>query len=472
MGERIVPQAVFLPVRELGRLLKAKEASSVEITEVFLDRLERLGPAYNAVVTVTRERALRQARAADSEIAAGRYRGPLHGIPYGAKDLLATSGGIPTTWGAAPFRDQTFDYDATAVRKLEEAGAVLVAKLSMVELAGGMGYRQPNASLTGPSINPWDRDRWSGGSSSGSGSSVCAGLVPFAIGSETWGSILSPAANCGVAGLRPTYGRVSRFGAMALCWTLDKLGPLGLTADDCGIILEAIAGRDERDPTTTDRPFHYSDSPPAGKKFKLGVLKDVTEGVEDAVRMNFERALATLDEVATVEEVELPDLPYEAITRIILNAESASAFDEFTESGRASGLTAPEDRYGPYARNTVLARDYLKALRVRGKVAKAADEVLSGFDALVAPTRSGVASPLDREFRGAISGTARDVMGAAGNAAGLPAVSVPSGFSDDGLPTAIQFMGRAYAENSVLAVARAYQSITNWHTRHPEDIGA
>ena len=460
-------EVVFLTVRELGRLLKAKEISSVELTEIFLDRLERLGPTYNAVITVTHERAMKQARAADSEIAAGRYRGPLHGIPYGAKDLLATSDGIPTTWGAVPFRDQKFDYDATVVRKLEEAGAVLAAKLSMVELAGGMGYRQPNASLAGPGINPWDRNTWSGGSSSGSGSAVCAGLVPFAIGSETWGSILSPAGNCGVAGLRPTYGRVSRFGAMALCWTLDKLGPLALTADDCGLVLEAIAGRDEDDPTTTDRAYHYYDSPSSGR-FKLGVLKDVTEGVDDAVRTNFERALAQLEEIAIFEEVELPDLPYEAITRTILSAESSSAFDEFTESGRASELTAPEDHFGPYARNAVLARDYLKALRLRGVVAKAADEVLSKFDALVAPTRSGVASPLDKEFRGAISGTARDVMGAVGNSAGLPAVSVPSGFSDDGLPTGIQFMGRAYAENGVLAVARAYQATTDWHTQHPD----
>ena len=466
----MAPEVVFASIRELSGLLQSRKVSSVELTETFLGRLERLGPTYNAVVTVTRERALEQARRADSEIEAGRYKGPLHGIPYGAKDLLATSGGIPTTWGAAPFRHQTFDYDATVVRKLEEAGAVLAAKLAMVELAGGMGYRQPNASLTGPGINPWDRHRWSGGSSSGSGSAVSAGLVPFAIGSETWGSILSPAGNCGVAGLRPTYGRVSRYGAMALCWTLDKLGPLGLTADDCGLVLEAIAGHDENDPTTSDRPFRYDGPRPSSRKFKLGVLKDVAAGVEDAVRANFERALGQLEDVATVDEVELPDLPYEAITRTILMAESASAFDEFIESGRAAELTAPEDRFGPYARTAVLAKDYLKALRLRGVVAKAADGVLSGFDALVAPTRAGVASPLDQEFRGAVRGTVRDVMGAVGNAAGLPAISVPSGFSDEGLPTGIQFMGRAYEENAILAVAREYQATTDWHTRHPEVV--
>ncbi|MBI4197919.1 MAG: amidase, partial [Chloroflexi bacterium] len=272
-------QLVFLPVRQLSELVRTRRVSPVELAEGFLERLEELGPRYNAVVTVTRERAMRQARHAEAEIRARVYRGPLHGIPYGAKDLLATSEGIPTTWGAAPFRQQTFEEDATVVRRLEEAGAVLAAKLSMVELAGGMGYRQPNASFTGPGITPWGANAWSGGSSSGSGASVAAGLVPFAIGSETWGSILSPANNCGVAGLRPTYGRVSRHGAMALSWTLDKLGPLGLTADDCGLVLEAIAGYDAKDPSTAQRSFRY-DVPTGrvapGRRFRLGVLKAVT----------------------------------------------------------------------------------------------------------------------------------------------------------------------------------------------------
>jgi aspartyl-tRNA(Asn)/glutamyl-tRNA(Gln) amidotransferase subunit A len=457
---------VFLPIRQLGELVRDKQASPVELAQAFLERLETLGPRYNAVVTVTRERAMQQARRAEREILSGRYRGPLHGIPYGAKDLLATSGGIPTTWGAAPFRGQTFDYDATVIKRLEDAGAVLCAKLAMVELAGGMGYRQPSASFTGPGINPWDANTWSGGSSSGSGSAVSAGLVPFAIGSETWGSILSPANNCGVAGLRPTYGRVSRYGAMALCWTLDKLGPLCLTADDCGLVLEAIAGQDPNDPTTTERPFRYDASPPE-RRFRLGVLKGVTDGAEDAVRANFEQALKTLEQVADIEEVELPSLPYEAVTRTILFAEISSSFDDFIEDGRASELTAPEDHYGPYARTAVLAKDYIKALRLRGVVARAADELLARYDALAAPARPTVASPLGQEFRGAIRGTARDIMGAVGNGAGLPAVSVPSGFSEKGLPTGIQLMGRAYEENAVLSAARAYQSLTDWHTRHP-----
>ena len=280
---------VFMSVRRLGRLVRHREVSPVELAELFLDRLERLGPDYNAVVTVTGERAMRQARRAEREIAAGRYRGPLHGIPYGVKDLLATSGGIPTTWGAAPLRDQVFDHDATVIERLEAAGAVLVAKLAMVELAGGGGYWQPNASFTGPCQNPWDPTKWSGGSSSGSGAATAAGLAPFAIGSETMGSIMSPSGNCGVSGLRPTYGRVSRYGAMALSWTLDKLGPMCLTADDCGLVLEAISGRDPKDPTTAHRTFGYDDSDAPGRRFRLGVVKNVAEHVDQATRSNFDR---------------------------------------------------------------------------------------------------------------------------------------------------------------------------------------
>jgi aspartyl-tRNA(Asn)/glutamyl-tRNA(Gln) amidotransferase subunit A len=459
----IAEDVVFRPVRQLAEAVRARRLSPVALAETFLDRLERLGPRYNAVVTVTRARALEQAGRAEREIAAGRYRGPLHGIPYGAKDLLATSGGIPTTWGAAPFKDRVLDFDATAIVKLEEAGAVLCAKLAMVELAGGMGYRQPNAAFTGPGINPWSLDSWSGGSSSGSGSAVAAGLLPFAIGSETWGSILSPAGNCGISGLRPTYGRVSRHGAMALCWTLDKLGPLALTADDCGLVLEAIAGRDPADPTTVDRIFRHERAAAGARRFRFGVLRGVTEGCEDAVRENFERSLDVLKEVA------LPDLPYDDITRTILYAEAASAFEDLIESGGIAGLTAPEDHYSPYARDAILAKDYVKALRLRGVMAREVDGVLARLDALVAPGRSTVAALLGGEIRSVIRGNVRDVMGAVGNGAGLPAVAVPNGFGARGLPTSLQFMGRAWEEGVVLAAAHAYQSATDWHQRHPPE---
>ena len=448
-------------------MIRAGAVSPVQLAETFLHRLETLGPRYNAVVTLTRERAMDQARRAERELAAGRDFGPLHGIPYGAKDLLATSGGIPTSWGAAPLKDQRFDEDATVIRKLEAAGAVLCAKLAMVELAGGMGYRQPHASFTGPGINPWNLDAWSGGSSSGSGSAVSAGLVPFAIGSETWGSILGPAGYCGIAGLRPSYGRVSRHGAMALCWTLDKLGPIALTADDCGLVLDAIAGPDAADATTTAQPFHYAGGDAAPQRFRFGVLENVSAGCDEAVRANFEASLEVLRGIGTVEEVHLPDLPWEVITRTILHVEAASAFEELIESGAIAGLTAPEDHYTAYARDAILAKDYMKALRLRRVMAREADALLRRFDALVAPGRPTVAPPLDRDFRSALGGSAPDVMGAVGNGAGLPAVIVPNGFGDRGLPTSLQLMGRAWEENTILAAACAYQSLTDWHHRHP-----
>jgi len=462
-------KAVFLSVREVGELVRTQQVSPVELAETFLDRLQTLGPDYNAVVTVTRDRALEEARTAEREIASGEYKGVLHGVPYGVKDLLATSGGIATSWGAAPLRDQTFDYDATVVTRLSNTGAVLVAKLAMVELAGGMGYRQPNASFTGPCKTPWDRDRWAGGSSSGSGAAVAAGLVPFAIGSETRGSILSPANNCGVAGLRPTYGRVSRYGAMALAWSLDKLGPICLTADDCGLVLDAIAGPDANDPSTSDRPYVYE--PHSGeRRFRLGVLADAAEGVEDAVRDNLMKALGVLETIADVEEVRLPDLPYNAVAATISVAEASSSLENLVDNDKASELTAPEDRYGPYGRTAVLARDYLKALRLRGVIGREADDVLSRVDALVGPTMGTVASRLDTTFRGGGERTYSDVLGAVGNVAGLPSISVPSGFSNEGLPTGIQFVGRAYDENTVLALATAYQSLTDWHQRHPVNL--
>ena len=457
-------EVLWRPVRELGELLRSRKVRAVELAELYLDRLERIGPRYNAVVTVMRDHALGQARRADAEIASGRWRGPLHGIPYGAKDLLATAG-APTTWGAAPYREQHFDFDATVIRKLEVAGAVLCAKLAMIELAGGMGYRQPNASFTGPCINPWAPDAWSGGSSSGSGAAVASGLVPFAIGSETWGSILSPAGYCGLAGLRPTYGRVSRHGAMALCWTLDKLGPLALTADDCGLVLSAIAGPDPADPTASDRVYRYDAA--ERRSFRFGVLRDATDGCEEAVVKNFQRSLETLRTMGSVEEVTLPDLPWEQTTRIILQVEAASAFEDLIESGGITGLTAPEVHFIPYARDTILAKDYVKAMRVRGLMAREADRVLARYDALVAPGRLNEAPVLGQDFRSAITATARDVMGAVGNGAGLPAVCVPNGMGARGLPTSLQFLSRAWEVNAALAAARAYQAMTDWHTRHP-----
>ena len=458
---------LYAPVRELGALLRSREVSPVELAELALDRLERHGPALNAVVTVTRERALREARRAEEEIARGEHRGPLHGVPYGAKDLLATAEGVPTTWGAAPFASQTFARDAAVVRRLEEAGAVLCAKLAMIELAGGMGYRQPNAAFTGPPRNPWDASRWTGGSSSGSGAAVAAGLVPFAIGSETWGSIIGPAGFCGVAGLRPTFGRVSRAGAMALSWSLDKLGPLALTADDAGLVLASIAGPDGEDASCIRAPWTYDAAPVGGRRLRIGVVRASLGSASDEVRANFERSLAELAEFADVEEASLPDLPYIAAGQTVLGAEAASAFEEFLREGRADELTAPEDAYMWRARFAIPAVDYLRALRLRSVMAPAVDDAMRPYDALVAPSRPVVATPID----GATPNTqASDVVGAAGNLLGLPAITVPNGLAS-GLPTGLLFLGRTGDENGILAAARAYQSRTEWASLRPPGWG-
>jgi aspartyl-tRNA(Asn)/glutamyl-tRNA(Gln) amidotransferase subunit A len=278
--EAVSEDILYGSIREQAKLIRAKKLSPVALTEAYLDRLEKLGPKLGAVVTITQDLARKEAAQAEKEIKDGKYKGPLHGIPYGVKDLLATDG-IPTTWGAEPYKDQVFDYDATVVKKLREAGAVLVAKLAMVELAGGFGYNNADASFTGPGRTPWNIDYWSGGSSSGPGAATAAALVSFSIGSETSGSIITPSAYCGVSGLRPTYGRVSRHGAMALCWTLDKLGPMCRCADDCGLVLAAIAGEDPLDPTAVNKPFTYPEPMKENApKFKIGVLKGSAMNVQ------------------------------------------------------------------------------------------------------------------------------------------------------------------------------------------------
>ena len=461
--------AVFLPVRELAERVRTRQVSPVALTRLFLDRLERLGPQYNAVVTLTADLAEPQAQEAEREIAAGRYRGPLHGIPYGLKDVFATEG-YATTWGAGPLRDQRFDYDATIVRRLRDAGAVLAAKMALVELAGGTGYRRADASFTGPGLNPWDPGTWSGGSSSGSGSAVAAGLVPFAIGTETWGSIMGPSTNCGVSGLRPTFGRVSRHGGMPLTYGMDKPGPMCLTADDCGLVLDAVAGHDERDEATTTRPYEYRPYRPERGRFRLGIPKGVPDGAQPGVQDRFREALAVLAEVADVEVVELPDLPYAEVSTAIFLAESASVMEEIIDSGITAGLTAPEARCGIYPRTTMLATDYLRALRLRRTIAVAADRLLERYDALLSPTRPTVAPPADRPWVKKPGERVADPLGAFGSCVGLPAISVPMGFTEDGLPAGLQILGRAYDENVVLAVASAYQELTDWHSRHPSDL--
>jgi aspartyl-tRNA(Asn)/glutamyl-tRNA(Gln) amidotransferase subunit A len=455
---------IFAPIPVLGAKLRSGDVSAVELAKFFLDRLETHGPKYNCVVTATRALALEQAAKADAELKAGRDRGPLHGIPYGAKDLLATKG-IPTTWGCAPYKDRVIDRDAAVVRKLRDAGAVLVAKLSMVEVAGGMGYRQANASLTGPGRNPWKPSQWSGGSSSGSGSAVAAGLVPFAIGTETWGSITTPSSYCGLTGLRPTYGRVSRAGAMALSWTLDKIGPMCHTAHDCGLVLDAIAGPDPDDLSASERPYAYPPADAPGRPWRLAVLKDGVANSQPEVKANFQRALDALKALGTVEEVELPDLPFGAVASTVLAAEKASAFEEMVESGVVAGLTAPEDRTGGFAVQSVLATDYLRAQRVRSRLCRELDAWLAPFDAVLTVPTADSAPTADGPWGGSY---AHKSMGGPGNVCGTPALVVPTGLTKDGLPTALQLDGRAYSENRLLALAVAFQNATAWHDAHPE----
>jgi len=460
----------FLSIAELGTLLRRKKSSATELATYFLDRLERVGPQLNAVVTVTRERALAEAAQADREITAGKWRGPLHGIPYGVKDLLATKD-YPTTWGAEPYRQQKFDSDATVVERLGAAGAVLCAKLAMVELAGGMGYNQANASFTGPGKTPWNTAYWSGGSSSGPGAAVAAGLVPFAIGSETSGSILTPSAYCGITGLRPTYGLVSRHGAMALAWTMDKLGPLARSADDCAAVLAVIAGKDPKDPSSVARGFRMMAV--AQPKYRVGIPKNADTGIQPEVAANFRAALKVLaDKLEIVEDVELPDLPYGAVAGMIIAAEGASAFDDLLKDGRLSQLTAPEDRTGGYPALAVTAPDYLRALRVRRPMQRALDDFLKKFDALAVPTRTTVANPIDKSFRDGwpgITGGA-NVIGPT-NVVGVPGISVPNGFGVQNLPTGLSFTARAFDEAKLVTLARLYQSRSDWHTRKPPLAG-
>ena len=459
---------LYTPVRDLAAQLKSKKLTSAKLTETCLQRLETLGPKLNAVVTVMRESALAEARAADAEIAKGKHRGPLHGIPYGVKDLLATKG-VLTTGGAEPYRNQVFDHDATVVRKLRDAGAVLCAKLAMVELAGGMGYNAADASFTGPGLTPWNTAFWSGGSSSGPGAAVAAGLVPFAIGSETSGSIVTPSAYSGVSGLRPTYGLVSRHGAMALSWTLDKLGPMGRTADDCALVLAAIAGPDPEDATCTGRLFAWKETQKPTRVIKVAVPKGCTEKVQPAVRENFEASLAKLgDAIKVTRDVEWPDLPWGPAVGTIVNAEGASAFFELIDSGDVTKLRCPACRTGGYSALLTPAVDYVHAMRARRPMRAAMKKLYATYDVVATPTRASVAYPIDKEFQTIYPGiSGGPPIIAAGNLTGLPALAMPNGFGENGLPTSIAFMGGPFSEALLASLGAFYQSRTDWHTKKP-----
>jgi len=459
-------QIAFSDALTLSGLLAKRKISSVELTNLYLARLEKYGKTYGAVVTIMHERALREARAADKEIAAGRSRGPLHGVPYGAKDLLAAVG-APTTWGAAPYRNQVFDYDGTVIRKLKDAGAVLCAKLAMVELAGGFGYNDADASFTGPGRTPWNRKFWSGGSSSGPGASVAAGLVGFAIGSETNGSIMVPSAFCGVSGLRPTYGRVSRHGAMALMWSSDKLGPMCRSARDTEAVLKAISGADPNDKTAHDRPF----STIRGRRPRIAVVKNATAKTQPAVAKNFEASLAVLQQFCdVVPSLTLPKGPYGAVFGAIFNGDCAAAFRDLIESGRARELQSVDDRIGGYQVYGSLAVDYVDGMRRRAILNEQFVRAIEPYDAVVYPTLSTVAYPVgipfDKAYPDKYSGEIE--MGSPGNLAGLPSINLPNGLGENHLPTGLALMGRPWGELQLTQIAKAYQSRTRFHLEYPQ----
>lgn len=472
LGEDIL----YLSVRELGDQIRTRKISPVELAESYLSRSETFGPKLNAYATLTRDLALKQARAAESEIAAGHYRGPLHGVPYALKDLVAVEG-YPTTWGAKPFADRKFDYNATLVERLNRAGSVLIGKAAMIELAGGLGYSSAYASLTGPARNPWNTDRWTCGSSSGSGAVVSAALAPWALGSDTRGSTICPGAWCGISAMRPSFGRVSRHGAMAIAWSMDKLCPMSRTADDCGVILSVIAGHDPNDVDSLPGEFRYP-APQLEPKMPLRVGRltnawnHLEPGLDDAVNA----ALKVLEQNgAHISDVAIPDGPYEQVAELTIQMEAVSAFQDLIESGRCFQLEDPLGKINGYAGLQFSTQDYLQVQRVRTFLQERIDRLFDNYDVLATAGESSAASPIkevdddtrrppSRRTTYRIDERAPDGIS---SLCGLPALTVPCGFSKDHLPFGIQFIGRARNDHAVIAAARLYQSHTDWQTKRP-----
>lgn len=442
-------EAAFWPVTRLAPLVRAGKIRSVDLTKMYLARLRKLDPRLLAVITWTEERALEQAEQADREIAAGKYRGPLHGIPWGAKDLLAVRG-YRTTWGSVPFKEQVLDQDATVVERLDQAGAVLIAKLTLGELAWG------DVWFGGMTRNPWNLEQGSSGSSAGSAAATSAGGLGFTIGSETLGSIVSPCTRTGATGLRPTFGRVSRHGAMALCWSLDKLGPICRSVEDCAVVFQAIFGPDGKDDTVIDAPFHW-DPRLDPRRLRVGYVKGAfeakpAEGQEEAHAHNL-AALEVLRGLGIeLRPIELPStLPIDAL-EIILGVESAAAFDELTRSGKDDLLVRQIEQAWPNSfrqSQLIPAVSYVQANRIRTLLMRDMAKLFADLDAYVVPSFGNPNLLLT-------------------NLTGHPAVVLPNGFRKDGTPTSLTFMGNLFEEGKVLALAKAYQDATEWHLRRPK----
>ena len=436
----------FLPVTHLSKLIRLKKVSSTELTKMYLSRLKKYDSKLHCIVTLTEELALKQAKRADEEIAKGIYRSPLHGIPCGVKDLFSTKG-IKTTWGAAAYKDQLIDEDATVIERLENAGAVLTAKLTLGALAMG------DVWFGGKTRNPWNPEEGSSGSSAGPGAATAAGLVGFSIGTETNGSILSPSLRCGVTGLRPTYGRVSRYGAMALSWSMDKIGPICRSVEDCAIVLDSIYGPDGKDLSVADIPFNW-DCKTDIKNLRIGYIKS---GFEDEkkdkeLRDNDKATLEKMEALGfKLKPVELPDYPISALN-FILSVEAAAAFEEITRNREVDKMVRQGRGAWPNSFRTsrfIPAVEYIQANRMRTKVMEKMAESMSEIDVLVAPPYGGPTLLLT-------------------NLPGHPALVMPNGFRENGTPVSMTFVGNLFKESDLLAVAKAYQDATDFHQQHPE----
>ncbi len=435
-------QLAFRPVTEWAELVRTRQVSSVELVSMVIGRIKRHDPQVSAVVTLLEGQAMQAARQADREIASGRYRGPLHGIPYGAKDLLAYPH-APTTWGSVAYRDQVIGETATVIRNLEAAGAILVAKLSLGELAWG------DVWFGGMTRNPWNLDQGSSGSSAGSAAVVSAGLLPFAIGSETHGSIISPSTRTGVTGLRPTFGRVSRHGAMALSWSMDKLGPICRFVQDCALVFDMMRGPDGYDAGVVDAAFNFD-----ARKPLSGIRIGYTKTWFEADYPNRERDAAVLAQLrelgADLRPFAFPEFDLAPLS-LILSAEAAAAFEELTLSGRDDLLVRQIRNAWPNvfrAARFISAVDYIQANRVRTRLIETTHDLFRGFDVVVTPTFAG----------GQLLWT---------NLTGNPAVVVPNGFNSRGAPTSITFIGPWFGEADMLRVAQAYQDATTHHLQQP-----
>jgi Asp-tRNA(Asn)/Glu-tRNA(Gln) amidotransferase A subunit family amidase len=433
----------FYSIGELAELIKTKQITSTELTKFFIERLKKYDPSLHCIITITERRALQQAKLMDEEIAKGKYRGLLHGIPFGVKDLLSTKD-YKTTWGATPFKDQLIPEDATVVTKLENAGAVLCAKLTMGALAWG------DVWFGGMTRNPWDTTKGSSGSSAGPASSVSAGLLPFAIGTETWGSIVSPSTVCGTTGLRPTFGRVSRTGAMALSWSMDKIGPICRTAEDLAIVFNEVYGEDGIDQTLYNIPFNYKPNIEF-KNLKIGYLKKDFDKEYD-FHLNDSLTLAKIKELGVeLIPIELPELPVEDLA-FILNAEAAAAFDKLTRSNKDDLLVRQIKNAWPNVLRSarfIPAVEYINANRIRFLLIREMEKLMRDIDIYIAPSWEGDNLLLT-------------------NLTGHPCVVLPNGFSESGTPTSITFIGRLFGEGRLIAFAKAYQDATDFHKKHPD----